>query len=86
LHYTLGLLVHTANMSEDASPPFVAYYYNPSLAAAGIFVACFSVTFILHFFQMIRFRTWYFFPLVVGSACKFPPKYQANGSRTIWVR
>ncbi|KAJ6098475.1 protein RTM1 [Penicillium canescens] len=44
-----------------------AYYrYYPSLAAAIAFIVLFSVSTFLHLFQMIRTRTWFFIPFVIG--------------------
>lgn len=46
---------------------FKYYHYNPSLAAAVIFAILFLLTSILHVYQLVRARTWYFTPLVVGA-------------------
>jgi hypothetical protein len=43
------------------------YHYNPSMAAAIIFCALFTLTTFLHFYQLIRTRTWYLIPLFVGG-------------------
>ncbi|KAG0647859.1 rtm1 [Hyphodiscus hymeniophilus] len=50
-----------------AESDFRYYHYNPSLAAAAIFTVLFSLTSLLHLYQLIRARTWYFIPLVVGA-------------------
>ncbi|KPM38680.1 hypothetical protein AK830_g7859 [Neonectria ditissima] len=42
------------------------YHYNPSLAAAVIFTVIFALSALLHTFQLIRARTWYFVPFVIG--------------------
>jgi hypothetical protein len=47
------------------------YRYNPSMAAAVIFTVLFILTTSLHFYQLIRTRTWYFIPLVIGGAFEF---------------
>ncbi|OQD83018.1 hypothetical protein PENANT_c018G11178 [Penicillium antarcticum] len=46
---------------------WVAYTYNPSMAAAVIFVILFAVITLLHTFHLIRTRTWFFIPLVIGG-------------------
>ncbi|KAF5614603.1 RTM1-like protein [Fusarium sp. NRRL 25303] len=43
------------------------YHYDPSLAAAIIFIILFSATTILHFFQMIQTRTWFFLAFSLGG-------------------
>ncbi|KAF5574381.1 RTA1 like [Fusarium pseudoanthophilum] len=45
------------------------YHYNPSLAAAVIFIILFTATTILHFFQMIQTRTWFFLAFSLGGIC-----------------
>ncbi|KAF5615348.1 rta1 domain protein [Fusarium sp. NRRL 25303] len=44
------------------------YKYDPSMAAAVIFVVSFSLSGLYHGFQVIKFRSWYFIPFVVGCA------------------
>jgi len=48
---------------------FLLYHYNPSKVAAIIFIALFGITTLLHFFQLIKKRTWYFIPFVIGGIC-----------------
>ncbi|KPM37830.1 hypothetical protein AK830_g8732 [Neonectria ditissima] len=45
---------------------YVFYNYNPSLPAAAIFVVVFGISALLHIWQLIRNRTWYFIPFVIG--------------------
>ncbi|KIN06307.1 hypothetical protein OIDMADRAFT_101070 [Oidiodendron maius Zn] len=47
--------------------PYIFYRYNPSLPAAAIFMALFAISTSLHIFQLIRRRTWYFLPFVIGG-------------------
>ena len=49
---------------------FEYYRYNPSLAAAVIFIICFLLTTALHTFQLIRTKTLFFIPFLVGGYCK----------------
>lgn len=52
-------------MAEDSG--FKYYLYDPSLAAAVIFTLAFAVTSLLHVYQLICARTWYFTALVIGG-------------------
>ena len=52
--------------------PFAYYRYEPSLAAAIIFTVLFSLTTFAHLFQLVRNRTWYFIPLLIGGIRKEP--------------
>ncbi|KAF4943116.1 hypothetical protein FSARC_15040 [Fusarium sarcochroum] len=45
---------------------FTFYNYDPSLAAAAVFVIIFAVTTFLHMWQMFRYRAWYFIPFLIG--------------------
>lgn len=58
--------------SSDPNPhgDWEAYRYNPSIAAAIVFIVLFAATTAMHMFQMIRTRTWYFTPLVIGGFCE----------------
>jgi hypothetical protein len=65
-------------MAEDEPRPslddptaWVPYRYHPSLVAAVIFVVLFALTTFLHIFQLIKKRTWYFIPLVIGGLCTY---------------
>jgi len=73
-------------MAEDKPRPalddpnaYVLYRYYPSQVAAIIFVVLFALTTILHIFQLIRKRTWYFIPLVVGGLCRFSDFSSSDG-------
>lgn len=56
-------------MTKEAG--FEYYRYDPSLAAAAIFVALFLLVTGLHLYQLLRTRTWYFIPFVIGGCCTF---------------
>ncbi|KAJ4405939.1 hypothetical protein N0V85_004584 [Neurospora sp. IMI 360204] len=45
---------------------FEFFKYDPSLAANAIFVVLFGITAVGHTFLLVRNRTWYFIPFVVG--------------------
>jgi hypothetical protein len=51
---------------------FKLYRYNPSMAAAVIFIILFLLVTVLHTYQMLRTRTWIFIPFVIGGVCKIP--------------
>ncbi|KAJ5713851.1 RTA1-domain-containing protein [Penicillium malachiteum] len=46
---------------------FVLYYYTPSAAAAAIFIVLFGLSSLLHFWQLIRTRTWFMIPFLIGG-------------------
>lgn len=46
------------------------YLYNPSIAAACIFVAFFSFTLVAHTFLLYKQRTRHFIPFVIGIICE----------------
>jgi cobalamin synthase len=57
-------------MTDSGSDDQKYYRYDPSLAAAIIFIVLLVFTSSFHFYQMVRTRTWYFIPFVVGACCK----------------
>ncbi|CAJ0546495.1 Ff.00g011220.m01.CDS01 [Fusarium sp. VM40] len=46
---------------------FHLYHYDPSVAAAAIFIILFTITTGLHLFQMVQTRTWFFIPFCCGG-------------------
>ncbi|KAF2454164.1 RTA1 like protein-domain-containing protein [Lineolata rhizophorae] len=59
----------TPDQQAQTATPKPSYYdYDPSLAAAILFCVLFSLTTLLHLYQMLRTRTWYFIPFCVGGA------------------
>ncbi|KAJ8066608.1 hypothetical protein OCU04_005655 [Sclerotinia nivalis] len=56
-------------MSSDGV--YLLYHYNPSTAAALIFIILFGITAIVHIFQLITKRTWYFIPFIIGGLFEF---------------
>ncbi|KAL0943046.1 rta1 domain-containing protein [Colletotrichum truncatum] len=42
------------------------YRYEPSLPAAIIFAVCFSLSAVAHVVQLLKARTWYFIPFLIG--------------------
>ncbi len=58
-----------AQTSEDS---FEYYRYTPSFAAAVTALVLFTLTAILHTYQLIRTRAWILLPLVIGAWCTYP--------------
>ncbi|KAH8725632.1 RTA1 like protein-domain-containing protein [Phaeosphaeriaceae sp. PMI808] len=46
---------------------WVPYRYSPSNVAAIIFVTAFFLTTFLHIVQLVKKKTWYFIPFVIGG-------------------
>ncbi|KAE8164552.1 RTA1 like protein-domain-containing protein [Aspergillus tamarii] len=46
---------------------FSFYHYDPSMAGAVIFIILFAGTTLFHIYQMVRTRTWFFIPFVIGG-------------------
>lgn len=53
------------NGSQDA--PIIIFGYTPSFALGLLGVVLFSISALLHSYQIYRYRTWYFIPVVVGA-------------------
>ncbi|KAH7162024.1 RTA1 like protein-domain-containing protein [Dactylonectria estremocensis] len=53
-------------MSSDSEKDHPLYAYDPSLAAAVIFIVIFSGTTLFHGWQVIKNKNWYFIPFIVG--------------------
>ncbi|PYI30543.1 RTA1 like protein [Aspergillus indologenus CBS 114.80] len=49
------------------SSSYKLYEYNPSVGVAIVFAGVFAATSVLHLFQMVRRRTWYFTPFIIGG-------------------
>ncbi|KAJ5586888.1 uncharacterized protein N7459_002653 [Penicillium hispanicum] len=43
------------------------YYYAPSTAAATIFVVLFGLSTLVHSYQLLRTRTWFMIPFLIGG-------------------
>ena len=46
------------------------YSYQPNAGAAYFFTAFMGIATIAHFGCMIRYRSWFFIPLIIGGTCK----------------
>jgi uncharacterized membrane protein len=64
--YNLAVMLDIRS-SDDTLKGFKLYRYDPSIAAAVIFAIAFFLITILHFYQMLRTRTWFFIPFLVGG-------------------
>ncbi|KAI3392272.1 hypothetical protein diail_5936, partial [Diaporthe ilicicola] len=49
-----------------APTAFVFYRYDPSMAAAVVFIAGFGISALLHLVTLVQKRTWYFIPFIIG--------------------
>lgn len=54
---------------DTVSNRFKYYRYDPSMAAAIIFIVLFFATTMLHLYQLVRTKTWIIIPLLVGGIC-----------------
>ncbi|KIM92638.1 hypothetical protein OIDMADRAFT_62378 [Oidiodendron maius Zn] len=52
---------------EDSTTEFKYYHYSPSMVAAVIFIILFFLATSLHSYQLVRTRTWFVIPLVIGG-------------------
>jgi len=60
-------------MSDDTGKDWFKYYrYDPSMAAAIIFIVLFFSTTMLHFYQLARTRAYIAIPLAIGGFCTGP--------------
>ena len=50
---------------------FKLYRYDPSMAAAVVFIILFLIATGLHLYQMLRTRTWILIPFILGGVCMF---------------
>jgi len=46
------------------------YQYDPSLPAAIVAIVLFAIVTFYHVWLIIRHRSWYFIPFIVGGFCK----------------
>ncbi|GIZ48868.1 hypothetical protein CKM354_001191200 [Cercospora kikuchii] len=68
LHHILARQATEPSSEEnDAFADFEFYHYSPSLAAAIIFTLLFIATTALHTYQLIRTRTLYMIPFLIGG-------------------
>ncbi|GKZ86634.1 hypothetical protein AnigIFM56816_002045 [Aspergillus niger] len=51
---------------DSASYDFAFYRYDPSMGGAVLFILLFIGTTGYHVFQMVKSRTWFFIPFVIG--------------------
>lgn len=78
-----NMLFTRQSTDDDPHAGFVFYYYEPSMAAAAIFVILFALTSILHSVQMFTTRTWFMIPFLIGGYCKSRSIYMSAMQRTL---
>ncbi|CAG9983982.1 unnamed protein product [Clonostachys byssicola] len=54
--------------SSNTTGSFKLYHYDPNRGAAGAFVALFIICTIFHLYKLVRCRTWFFIPFIIGLA------------------
>ncbi|KAB8068857.1 RTA1-domain-containing protein [Aspergillus leporis] len=57
----------TGGDTQESSVSFSFYHYDPSMAGAVIFIVLFLGTTLFHIYQMVKTRTWFFIPFVIGG-------------------
>jgi hypothetical protein len=57
-------------MADDAGADFKLFRYDPNLGAAIFFVILFAIASVLHTYQYLVTKTWFFTAFVVGCWCK----------------
>ncbi|KAJ9618633.1 hypothetical protein H2203_008835 [Taxawa tesnikishii (nom. ined.)] len=57
----------TGGDHQDLFADFKYYHYNPSMAAAIVFIILFLATSAVHTWQLAKRRTWYFIPFLLGG-------------------
>ncbi|KAK7053344.1 envelope glycoprotein [Paramarasmius palmivorus] len=56
----------SGDAGQEPTPIFVLYHYVPSLPAALIFTAILGLSSAAHTWQIVRTKTWYFIPMLIG--------------------
>ncbi|KAJ5835683.1 hypothetical protein N7447_001709 [Penicillium robsamsonii] len=55
------------SIRSDEETSFAFYRYNPSMGGAVLFIILFMGTTFYHIFQMVKTRTWFLIPFVIGG-------------------
>lgn len=67
-----GLFTSSRSVVHESKMPYMLYHYTPSVLAAAMALALFFLSTAFHIFQMIKNKTWYLIPFVIGGFCKSP--------------
>jgi hypothetical protein len=78
LHKSGKRLAAMGGLVQFIDGKVVYYPYLPSKPAALAFTAVFAAATILHIGLMIRYRSWFFIPVVLGGLCKHCPRNYSN--------
>lgn len=74
LSMPFSIYTHIINLTRIMQPKmqhqFDPYGYDPSLPGAIVATATFCILSLIHAYQALRSRTWYFFWFVLGGCCK----------------
>jgi hypothetical protein len=66
----------TVHPSLDDPNAWVPYRYHPSLPAAAAFTAIFGLATLAHCYLLVRRKTYYFAPFIIGGICKLPRRHK----------
>lgn len=55
---------------ENVHGDFEFFRYNPSTAGNVVFVVLFAVPAAAHAYMLVKRKTWYFLPFLIGCLCK----------------
>ena len=62
----MAALVPRSNIADQMAN-FRFYYYEPSMTAAILFTILFGLTTLVHAFQLVRSKTWFMIPFLIGG-------------------
>lgn len=79
--YLLGQINHLTMAGAQNDDIFVLYRYDPSMAAAVIFIIMFMIITALHVYQLVKTKTWFFICFVIGGFSKAHLSHSILGSR-----
>ena len=57
--------------SSDSVVTFALYRYTPSIPAAVVMAVAFGFLGVFHAYRLIREKTYFFIPFIIGLICKF---------------
>lgn len=60
--------------NKSTAMAWTFYYYAPSTAAATIFTVLFGLSSLTHCYQLVRTRTWFMIPFLIGGLSKITHK------------
>jgi hypothetical protein len=81
----------TTGPADDSSvvPEYILWPYTPSIAGGVIAAVVMFVLLFIHIFRLVKNRTWFCIPFVIGAAVRTPrpsPPPQIEWSSTLTIR